>query len=62
MDNRLKELMADLKEQETLTRVKELIDTGTDPLVILASARAAMEIVTSGLKLTSTSFRIWSCR
>jgi methanogenic corrinoid protein MtbC1 len=45
MDNKLIELMADLKEEETMTRVKELIDEGTDPLIILASARAAMEIV-----------------
>ena len=45
MDNQLKDLMADLKEQETLARVKELIDAGTDPLDILGSARAAMEMV-----------------
>ncbi len=45
MDNQLRDLMADLKEQEALARVKQLIDAGTDPLAILTSARAAMEIV-----------------
>ena len=45
MDQKLVELMADLKEEETAARVKELVDAKTDPLEILAAARAAMEIV-----------------
>ncbi len=45
MDQKLIELMADLKEEETAARVKELVDAKTDPLEILAAARAAMEIV-----------------
>ena len=45
MDQKLIELMADLKEEETLGRVKELVEAKTDPLEILAAARAAMEIV-----------------
>ncbi|MFH0788198.1 MAG: cobalamin-dependent protein [Pseudomonadota bacterium] len=45
MDQQLIALMADLKEKETAARVRELIETKTDPLEILAAARAAMEIV-----------------
>ncbi|MBI5584821.1 MAG: cobalamin B12-binding domain-containing protein [Deltaproteobacteria bacterium] len=45
MDQKLIELMADLKEEETLTRVRELVEAKTNPLEILAAARAAMEIV-----------------
>ena len=45
MDQKLIELMADLKEEETAARVRELVDAKTDPLEILAAARAAMEIV-----------------
>jgi 5-methyltetrahydrofolate--homocysteine methyltransferase len=45
MDQKLIELMADLKEEETAARVKELVEAKTDPLEILAAARAAMEIV-----------------
>lgn len=45
MDTTLKELMADLKEEEALAMAKNLIEEGADPLDILASARAAMEIV-----------------
>lgn len=45
MDSQLINLMADLKEQEALARVRALIDGGTNPLEILADARAAMEIV-----------------
>jgi 5-methyltetrahydrofolate--homocysteine methyltransferase len=37
--------MADLKEEETAARVKELVEAKTDPLEILAAARAAMEVV-----------------
>ena len=45
MDQKLMELMADLKEEETAARVRELVEAKTDPLEILAAARAAMEIV-----------------
>lgn len=45
MDQKLIELMADLKEEETAARVQALIEAQTDPLEILAAARAAMEIV-----------------
>jgi trimethylamine corrinoid protein len=45
MDQKLIELMADLKEEETAARVKELLESKTDPLEILAAARAAMEVV-----------------
>lgn len=45
MDSQLISLMADLKEQEALARVRVLIDAGTNPLEILIDARAAMEIV-----------------
>lgn len=45
MDSQLINLMADLKEQEALARVRALIDAGTNPLEILIDARAAMEIV-----------------
>ena len=45
MDQKLIDLMADLKEEETAVRVKELVEAKTDPLEILAAARAAMEIV-----------------
>ncbi|MCU0579091.1 MAG: cobalamin-dependent protein [Desulfobacterota bacterium] len=45
MDQKLIELMADLKEEETAARVQELVEAKTDPLEILAAARAAMEVV-----------------
>lgn len=45
MENQLTALMADLKEEETLALIKEMVDKGADPLEILASARSAMEIV-----------------
>jgi trimethylamine corrinoid protein len=45
LDNQLRDLMADLKEQETLALAQELIAAGTDPLDVLAAAREAMEIV-----------------
>jgi methanogenic corrinoid protein MtbC1 len=45
MDQKLIELIADLKEEETSTRVRELVEAKVDPLEILAAARAAMEIV-----------------
>jgi trimethylamine corrinoid protein len=45
MNDPFVDLMADLKEGETYTRVEELITAGTDPLEILTLARSAMEIV-----------------
>ena len=38
-------LLADLKEQEALDAVKKALDEGTDPMAILADARAGMKIV-----------------
>jgi len=45
MGNDLVELMADLKEQETLTLARESLDAGVDPVKILEDAKSAMEIV-----------------
>jgi methanogenic corrinoid protein MtbC1 len=38
-------LMADLKEQEALTVVRNRLESGEDPLLILADSRKAMEVV-----------------
>ena len=45
MNDKLVNLMADLKEDETIALVKDLIKQGTDPLSILDDARVAMEAV-----------------
>ena len=45
MNDRLIDLMADLKEEEVYALVEELIHQGTDPMKILDQARSAMEIV-----------------
>src|SRR5512134_3909613 len=45
MNDKLVNLMADLKEDETVALVKELIQGGADPVGILDDARAAMELV-----------------
>ncbi|MGC1401342.1 MAG: B12-binding domain-containing protein, partial [Thermodesulfobacteriota bacterium] len=45
MNEKLIDLMADLKEEEVYALVEELIQKGTDPLKILDQARSAMEIV-----------------
>jgi len=45
MNEKLVNLMADLKEKETIALVRELIDGGTDPSGILDDARSAMELV-----------------
>jgi trimethylamine corrinoid protein len=45
MNDRLVSLMADLKEQETIAVVKELIRGGADSVGILDDARSAMELV-----------------
>jgi methanogenic corrinoid protein MtbC1 len=41
----LVEMIADLKEKEVLTLVKEKIEQGADPMSILDDSRAAMEVV-----------------
>jgi methanogenic corrinoid protein MtbC1 len=45
MNDRLIDLMADLKEEEVYALVEELLHQETDPLKILDQARSAMEIV-----------------
>lgn len=45
MHEKLKELIADLKEEESLELVKEMLAKGEDPMVILETCRAAVEIV-----------------
>ncbi len=45
MNEKLINLMADLKEEETLALVHELIQGGTNPLDILGDAHSAMELV-----------------
>ncbi len=45
MNPKLVNLMADLKEEETLALVKALIQEKTEPLDILNDARSAMELV-----------------
>ena len=45
MNQNLVNLMADLKEEETLALVRELIQGKTNPLDILDDARSAMEVV-----------------
>jgi trimethylamine corrinoid protein len=45
VNDKLVNLMADLMEDETIAMVKELIDSGADPMDILNDARAAMEVV-----------------
>jgi methanogenic corrinoid protein MtbC1 len=45
MEDKLINLIADLKEKETLAMVKEKINEGIDPLSLLDDTRKAMEIV-----------------
>ncbi len=45
MNDKLVNLMADLKEEETVALVKELIAGGTDPISVLDDARKAMEVI-----------------
>jgi methanogenic corrinoid protein MtbC1 len=45
MDDKLVGLIADLKEEEVIARVKELIEGGADPVGILDDARSAMVVV-----------------
>jgi len=48
--------LADLKEQETLTIVKDRLNAGEDPLKILEDARKGMEIV--GKRFASSEYFI----
>ena len=45
MNDKLINLMADLQEEETMKMVGELIEAGSDPVLILDDARKAMELV-----------------
>ena len=45
MNTKLVELMSDLMEEETIALVKELIQSGANPMDILDDARSAMEVV-----------------
>jgi trimethylamine corrinoid protein len=45
MHSKLVNLMADMKEEETIAMVKDLINGGTNPMEILDAARSAMEVV-----------------
>ncbi len=45
MNDKLINLMADLREEETMKMVNALIEAGVDPVTILDDARNAMEIV-----------------
>jgi methanogenic corrinoid protein MtbC1 len=45
MDEKLINLIADLKEKETLALVTEKISGGVDPLSLMDDTRKAMEIV-----------------
>lgn len=45
MQEKLMELMADLKEEEALETAKEMLDSGEDPLEVLEICRKAVEIV-----------------
>lgn len=45
MTERLVEAIAEMQEQDAITLAKQLLDDGTDPLLILADCRAAMERV-----------------
>jgi len=45
MQEKLKELIADLKEEEALELVKEMLSNGADPMDVLETCRTAVEIV-----------------
>ncbi|MFY9140522.1 MAG: corrinoid protein [Thermacetogeniaceae bacterium] len=45
MQEKLKELIADLKEEEALELVKEMLSNGTDPMDVLETCRTAVEVV-----------------
>ena len=45
MQEKLKELVADLKGEEALKLVKEMLNNGENPMVVLEICRKALEIV-----------------
>jgi methanogenic corrinoid protein MtbC1 len=45
MSNELKEALVDLREEDAKRLAKELLESGTDPLTIVAACREAMEII-----------------
>ncbi len=45
MTQQLVDAIADMREQDALLAVKQLLDGGTDPLAILSECRAAMAVV-----------------
>ncbi|HSB65939.1 MAG TPA: cobalamin-dependent protein [Anaerolineales bacterium] len=45
MSKQLVEAIADMREQEALKMVREMVDRGSDPLAILDSTREAMDLV-----------------
>ncbi len=45
MTERLVEAIAEMREQDAIALARQLLDDGTDPLLILADCRAAMELV-----------------
>ncbi len=45
MTERLVDAIADMREQEAIALAQQLLDDGTDPLLLLADCRAAMELV-----------------
>jgi len=45
MSNQLVEAIADMREQEALKMVREMVDSGSNPMAILDSTREAMDLV-----------------
>jgi methylmalonyl-CoA mutase cobalamin-binding domain/chain len=45
MSNKLVNAIADMKEEEALTLVREMVEGGSDPMAILDAARKAMDII-----------------
>jgi 5-methyltetrahydrofolate--homocysteine methyltransferase len=45
MSKQLVEAIADMREAEALKLVGEMVENGSDPMVILESAREAMDLV-----------------
>jgi len=45
MSNQLVEAIADMREQEALKMVREMVDSGSNPMAILDSTREAMDLI-----------------
>lgn len=45
MSKQLVEAIADMREDEALKLVREMVDSGTEPMVILEASRSAMDLV-----------------